>query len=119
MADALDACLIQQNYSRLVIDCNRPPGAASSIPVLSEATRIPGNEGLSAVEAEAREADAALREIRKCFAVHLAGDRRADDVHQADGPRPAPLCLEQRCQRVGGLAFDFAAGEKMFAHACL
>jgi len=44
----LDAFLIQHNYSRLVIDANRPPGAADSIPVLSERTRIAANEGLSA-----------------------------------------------------------------------
>ncbi len=31
LADALGAALIQQNYSRLVIDCNRPPGMPSSI----------------------------------------------------------------------------------------
>jgi predicted N-formylglutamate amidohydrolase len=37
-----------------VIDCNRPPHVASSIPRLSEATAIPGNEGLSAEEAELR-----------------------------------------------------------------
>ncbi len=28
LADALDATLIRQNYSRLVIDCNRPLDAA-------------------------------------------------------------------------------------------
>jgi predicted N-formylglutamate amidohydrolase len=57
LATLLDAHLIAQRYSRLVIDCNRPPGTASSIPVLSEATTIPGNEGLSrdAVEARRRE----------------------------------------------------------------
>ena len=54
LATLLDAHLIAQRYSRLVIDCNRPPGAASSIPVLSEATTIPGNEGLSRDAAEAR-----------------------------------------------------------------
>jgi predicted N-formylglutamate amidohydrolase len=54
LATLLDAHLIAQRYSRLVIDCNRPPGAASSIPVLSEATTIPGNEGLSHDAAEAR-----------------------------------------------------------------
>src|SRR5258708_10659116 len=58
VADALSkhlgAHLIAQRYSRLVIDCNRPPDAPSSIPRISEATVIPGNEGL------AREA-AALR----------------------------------------------------------
>jgi predicted N-formylglutamate amidohydrolase len=50
----LDAHLIAQRYSRLVIDCNRPPHAASSIPLISEATTIPGNEGLARVAAEAR-----------------------------------------------------------------
>ena len=33
LSDHLDAHLIAQRYSRLVIDCNRPPGAASSIPL--------------------------------------------------------------------------------------
>jgi predicted N-formylglutamate amidohydrolase len=47
LARALDVHLIAQRYSRLVIDCNRPPGAASSIPRLSEATTIPGNEAIS------------------------------------------------------------------------
>ncbi len=42
-----DAHLVAQRYSRLVIDCNRPPEAASSIPRLSEATVIPGNEALA------------------------------------------------------------------------
>jgi len=55
LADALGATLIQQNYSRLVIDCNRPPGAATSIPEVSELTPIPGNVGLSAAERAARE----------------------------------------------------------------
>ncbi len=47
LADALDAVLIQQNYSRLVIDCNRPPGSATSIPDISELTPVPGNVALS------------------------------------------------------------------------
>jgi predicted N-formylglutamate amidohydrolase len=55
LADALDATLIRQNYSRLVIDCNRPPGAVTSIPEISELTPIPGNIGLSAAERSARE----------------------------------------------------------------
>src|SRR5579871_2256479 len=53
----LDAHLIAQAYSRLVIDCNRPFDSPSSIPRISEATVIPGNEGLSgeAIEARRRE----------------------------------------------------------------
>lgn len=50
----LDAHLIAQRYSRLVIDCNRPPGVPSSIPVISEATAIPGNEDLPQADADAR-----------------------------------------------------------------
>jgi predicted N-formylglutamate amidohydrolase len=50
----LDAHLVAQRYSRLVIDCNRPPHMASSIQLISEATTIPGNEGLTRETAEVR-----------------------------------------------------------------
>jgi predicted N-formylglutamate amidohydrolase len=50
----LDAHLVAQRYSRLVIDCNRPPTAPSSIPIVSEATTIPGNEGLARDAAQTR-----------------------------------------------------------------
>src|SRR6185369_10960913 len=46
--------LVAQRYSRLVIDCNRPPHAASSIPRISEATMIPGNEGIAQAAAQMR-----------------------------------------------------------------
>src|SRR5882757_8767388 len=36
LSNHLGARLIAQRYSRLVIDCNRPPCVASSIPVLSK-----------------------------------------------------------------------------------
>jgi predicted N-formylglutamate amidohydrolase len=54
LAQQLDAHLIAQRYSRLVIDCNRTPGIASSIPLISEATTIPGNEGLTREQADLR-----------------------------------------------------------------
>jgi predicted N-formylglutamate amidohydrolase len=50
----LDAHLIAQRYSRLVIDCNRPLEAPGSVPRISEATIIPGNEGLAREAVEAR-----------------------------------------------------------------
>jgi predicted N-formylglutamate amidohydrolase len=56
LAAHLDAFLIMQTYSRLVIDANRPPGSQQSIVTLSEGTRIPGNEGLDG-EAAAQRAD--------------------------------------------------------------
>jgi predicted N-formylglutamate amidohydrolase len=54
LANALDATLVQQNYSRLVIDCNRMPGSETSIPEVSELTAIPGNIGLSGDQKAAR-----------------------------------------------------------------
>jgi len=54
---ALDATLVAQNYSRLVIDCNRDPRVPSSIPQSSESVPIPGNIGLSAGHIAARRAE--------------------------------------------------------------
>ena len=82
LSDMLDAHLIAQRYSRLVIDCNRPPRVASSIPRLSEATTIPGNEGLSREDAETRR-----REIFDPY------HRRIDEVidRRARDKRPTVL----------------------------
>jgi predicted N-formylglutamate amidohydrolase len=54
LADALDAPAVLQVYSRLVIDCNREPLWATSIPEISELTRVPGNAALPPAEREAR-----------------------------------------------------------------
>ncbi|MGD0493342.1 MAG: N-formylglutamate amidohydrolase [Steroidobacteraceae bacterium] len=56
VSEALDAPLIAQNYSRLVIDCNRDPGAPTSIPQISEWVVVPGNLDRSAAELAARRA---------------------------------------------------------------
>ncbi|WP_205666088.1 N-formylglutamate amidohydrolase [Aquabacter cavernae] len=57
LSDLLDTAVIQQNYSRLVIDCNRPPGTPQSIPEVSDGTLVPGNQGLDAAARRAREAE--------------------------------------------------------------
>jgi predicted N-formylglutamate amidohydrolase len=54
LGDALGAVVIRQNYSRLVIDCNRTPGSETSIVEVSERTTVPGNIGLSKPQMEAR-----------------------------------------------------------------
>ncbi len=54
LAARLDAPLLLSNYSRLVIDCNRPPTAADSIPTTSGGTHIPGNAELSEDDAQLR-----------------------------------------------------------------
>ncbi len=50
----LGAWVILQEYSRLVIDCNRPLTSDSSIVQQSEDTVVPGNLAISAAQAEAR-----------------------------------------------------------------
>jgi predicted N-formylglutamate amidohydrolase len=78
----LDAHLIVQRYSRLVIDCNRPPNAASSIPRISEATTIPGNEGLSR--------EAALTRRAQVFDPY---HRRIDEIIDQRGRAGVPTVL--------------------------
>ncbi|MCE8000878.1 MAG: N-formylglutamate amidohydrolase [Rhodobiaceae bacterium] len=50
IADHLSAPLILQRYSRLVIDCNRPPGSDASIPQISDGVPVPANQGLTAAQ---------------------------------------------------------------------
>ncbi|HZR74754.1 N-formylglutamate amidohydrolase [Bradyrhizobium sp.] len=76
LSEQLDAHLIAQAYSRLVIDCNRPFASPGSIPLISEATTVPGNEGLT------REAIAARRrEVFDPYHRHISDviDRRSRD----------------------------------------
>lgn len=54
VAALLDAALVAQNYSRLVIDCNRDPRLPTSIPTVSEHTEIPGNMRLTQAQKTAR-----------------------------------------------------------------
>lgn len=75
LADLLHTTLIQQNYSRLVIDCNRPPGTPQSIPEASDGTPVPGNRALHAAARRAREAEI-FHPYHACIAAEL-GRRRA------------------------------------------
>ena len=70
----LDAALVRQTYSRLVIDCNRDPEVPSSIPEISETTAIPGNRGLSKAARTTR-IDAVFRPYHARIAAAL--DQRA------------------------------------------
>lgn len=108
---ALDAPLVLQRYSRLVIDCNRPGAAPDCIPERSDGTPVPGNRGLDPAGRQRR-----WDEIHRPFHAALAGllDRRAGRpaglvaVHSftprlaaAGGARPWHLGLLWR--RGGGL----------------
>ena len=103
LADALDAEAIGQRYSRLVVDCNRLPGTATSIPTTSDRRAIPANTGLNEAEAAARAAQIfapyhdtiaariASKPAARLCAVHSftrqLGDRRREvDIGIIHGP---------------------------------
>ena len=77
LADLLDAPLVAQRYSRLVIDCNRRPGVVTSVPETSDGTRVPGNVDLGDEDRGRRE-----REILEPYhqAIESLLDERAQDA---------------------------------------
>jgi predicted N-formylglutamate amidohydrolase len=79
IGEKLDAVVIRQNYSRLVIDANRMPGSETSIVELSELTTVPGNIGLGKALTEAR-----IREIFQPY--HDAIADELDRRRQAGRP---------------------------------
>lgn len=105
LAARLDAPLVHQHYSRLVVDCNRPPSRPSFIPEVSDGTVIPGNAGLDESAREAR---------RRCIwqpfqdAVAAAVDRRPGllAIHSF-----TPVFREER--RPWHVGFLFARGRDL------
>ena len=77
LANLLDAPLVEQRYSRLVIDCNRPPGHPGSVPMVSEATAIPANRAPDPGHVAAREREI-LHPYHAAIAALLARRRDAD-----------------------------------------
>ncbi|MBD9491267.1 MULTISPECIES: N-formylglutamate amidohydrolase [Ensifer] len=77
---SLDAPLFFTNYSRLVIDCNRPLSAPSFIPEVSETTEIPANRDLSEMERQQR--------IDTLFRPFADAVSRRLDLLQTRGERP-------------------------------
>lgn len=79
MAHLLDAPLIGQAYSRLVVDCNRRPNMPTSMASVSDGRSVPANLNLPIVDRRARESEifepyhaalAKLIEERRAFLGH-------------------------------------------------
>ena len=75
LSEQLDAALVVQTYSRLVVDCNRQPSRHDAMATISEHTEVPGNHDLHPDHADAR-----VREIFDPYHDTIAGelDRRRD-----------------------------------------
>ena len=54
LAERLDATLVYQRYSRLVVDCNRQPHAPTVMAEIADGTEVPGNLELDDAAREAR-----------------------------------------------------------------
>jgi predicted N-formylglutamate amidohydrolase len=102
LSDALGAAAVLQNYSRLVIDCNRQPGLDSSIPTVSELTAIRGNEGLSSDEREARR-----REIFLPYHERIAA---LLDARRASGRRTLLIAMHSFTPVFKSIARDVEVG---------
>jgi predicted N-formylglutamate amidohydrolase len=82
LAARLDAVAVFQNYSRLVIDCNRQPAVPSAFPEVSEATDIPGNKGLGIADKQARQVEI-FEPYHQEIASQVARRRRAQPIYVA------------------------------------
>jgi len=102
VARALNAHLVAQRYSRLVIDCNRPPGAPNSIPLISEHTTISGNEGLTHEAAELRR--------RAIFAPYHGRIAHAIDVRRRAGRPTVLVALHSFTPHYAGIARPWHVG---------
>jgi predicted N-formylglutamate amidohydrolase len=123
VAEAMDASLVAQNYSRLVIDCNRDPQVPSSIPRISEVREIPGNLDLSEAEIAARRLeifDPYHRRIRDLIDGRLAAGRRVilvaqhtmTDVYKGNRREMHAAVLYNRDRRFAGAMLEMLRREK-------
>ncbi|MCJ8055840.1 N-formylglutamate amidohydrolase [Shinella curvata] len=110
LSRALDAPLFMSNYSRLVIDCNRPLGVPSAIPEISETTEIPGNLDLTDAERQQR--------IDTLFTPYADVVARRLDLLQQQGKRQiivgihsfTPVYLGRQRPWHAGILYGEAAG---------
>ena len=103
VAAILGATFVHQRFSRLVIDCNRDPGATDAILALSDGTPVPGNAGL----------DRAARDARR-IEIHEAYHQRiADEIalrHRPGSLRPLVVALHSFVPALGAIPRPWHVG---------
>lgn len=102
LAGLLDAVTIIQTYSRLVIDCNRKPGHATSIAPRSDGTDVPANRGIAPAEAAAR--------VAEIFAPYQAAIGAEIDARDAAGRRTVLVAVHSFTPVMAGRARPWHAG---------
>lgn len=119
LSGRLDATLVYQRYSRLVIDCNRPPGRPGSILAYSDGAHVPANEAVTPAEV-ARRRDAIFAPYHAAIAERIDRGLRAGrppvliamhsfTPRHGDLPAPRPWHVGVLWNRDGRLAREIAA----------
>ena len=96
LAERFDAPAVLSGYSRLVIDCNRKPGSATSILTVSDRTPIPGNVGLAPFDVQ-RRVDALFKPYHGTISSKLSAMRQI-------GVAPVFVAIHSFTPRLGGFA---------------
>jgi len=91
MAQATGATAVIQRYSRLVIDCNRPPDAPDAMPMTSDGVKILGNQFIDAAARDARR-----KEVFEPF-------HDAVDICIEQNPRPIALSIHSYTPSMNGI----------------
>lgn len=112
----LDAWAIEQTYSRLLIDCNRPLASPTLIPEVSDHTVVPGNAGLSARQRQQR--------IDAIHAPYHARIEAELDARHAAGRPTLLVMMHSFTPAMNGVQRPWHAGvlyhrDTRFAHALL
>ncbi len=103
LAALIDAPAILSGYSRLVIDCNRPPGSPSSIAAMSDGIAVPGNREVGADAARAR-ADACFWPYHGAISETIAG------VDERHGRSPAVIAVHSFAPVLDGVERPWHVG---------
>lgn len=116
LARLLDAWAITQTYSRLVIDCNRPPGAPGRFAPLSDGTVVPGNQALDETAQAAR-----VQAIFDPYHSRIAAEL---DARAAAGTPTLLIAMHSFTPAMQGVARPWHAGvlyqrDARFAHALM
>jgi predicted N-formylglutamate amidohydrolase len=98
----LDAPAVLSGYSRLVIDCNREPEDATSIPEVSDGVVIPGNRDLPATARDERR--------RALFEPYHAAIHQRIEAALAAGAVPALLSIHSFTPEMNGRARPWHVG---------
>lgn len=113
LACRLGACLVEAKVSRLVFDCNRPPGARDAMPDRSERFIIPINQDLTDDEIQLR-IDTVYEPFRAAVAAAVGSSQALVTIHSF-----TPIYNgKERSVEIGVLHdADTAMADAMLSHA--